>query len=447
MSTEPGPTGAMDLLQDELRRMLARLSEQDERLSLRRAELDAREDRLRGLESRLEQERLDLTRAAARLSVDLERAAGMSRREARAALLAEAEVDARRDLDALHRRTESAFVAEADRRLREVIARGIERCAAGQTSESTVTVVALPSNEMKGRLIGREGRNVRAFETLTGVSLLIDDTPEAVVVSCFDPIRREVARLALERLIADGRIHPPRIESYVESARVDLEAGFPTVGAEAAARAGVVALHPFLLERLGRLKYRTSYGQNALEHSVEVSRLASAMAEDLGIDTTVSRRAGLLHDIGKAADPGTEGAHLSLSVEWCRTYGEAEAVVAVVAAHHGDLTAPSLEAAIVRTADAVSSARPGARRAMLEEYLQRMSALEKLGASVPGVERCYAVEAGRELRILVSPEAVDDRSAVALAAELARRIEQEMRYPGEIRVTVIREFRAADIAK
>ena len=336
---------------------------------------------------------------------------------------------------------------EAEKTAREIISLAIQRCAADHVAEATISVVPLPNEEMKGRIIGREGRNIRTIETLTGVDLIIDDTPEAITLSCFEPVRREVARVALERLIADGRIHPSRIEETVEKARREVEATIKQEGERAVIEAGVNGVHPELVKLLGRLRYRTSYGQNVLNHSLEVSYLSGIMASELGLDPTIARRAGLLHDIGKALDHEIEGSHVDIGVDVARKYKESEAVVHAIHAHHGDVEAKTVIACIVQAADAISAARPGARRENLENYIKRLEKLEEVASSFEGVERCYAIQAGREVRIMVKPEVINDDKMVLLAREICNKIETDLEYPGQIKVNIIRESRAIEYAK
>ena len=336
---------------------------------------------------------------------------------------------------------------EADEKAREIIATAIQRCAADHSADATVSVVALPNDEMKGRIIGREGRNIRTLETITGVDLIIDDTPEAITVSSFDPVRREVARLTLEKLIADGRIHPTRIEELFEKSKREVEHTIKQTGERAAIDAGVNGIHPELIKQLGKLKYRTSYGQNVLNHSLEVSYIAGLMAAELGADVKTAKRAGLLHDIGKALDHEMEGSHIELGVEYARKYKENENVVHAIHAHHGDVEAKTIVACLVQAADAVSAARPGARRENLQNYIKRLEKLEEITSSFPCVEKSFAIQAGREVRIMVKPEAVTDDQMVLVARDIVKKIEDELEYPGQIKVNVIRETRAIDVAK
>lgn len=377
----------------------------------------------------------------------LEQIAGMTKEQAGELLLKRAEEEVRHDMAKLVRAIEEEARNEGERRARDILSICIQRTAASHVADTTVSVVPLPSEDMKGRIIGREGRNIRTLENLTGVDFIIDDTPEAVVLSAFDTVRREIARLTLSKLVADGRIHPAKIEEMYTKAREEIEREIQDAGEQAVLEANVHGLAPELLKLLGRLKFRTSYGQNVLLHSLEVAHLAGLMAHELGVNAKVAKRAGLLHDLGKAVDHEVEGSHANIGANLARRYGEPEAVVHIIQAHHGEVEPTTVEAVLVAAADAVSGARPGARRESLETYIKRLEALERIAESKPGVEKSYAIQAGREIRVLVKPEQVDDAAASLLCREIAKEIEQELDYPGTIRVTVIRESRAVEYAK
>ena len=377
----------------------------------------------------------------------LEEISGYTAETAKAELVSKIESEAKREAAVKLAQIESDLHNEADTKAKNIISLAIQRIASDQVSETTVSVVPLPSDEMKGRIIGREGRNIHKIETLTGVDLIIDDTPEAITLSCFDPIRREIARITLEKLISDGRIHPSRIEETVEKARREVEASIKQAGEKAAFDTGVNGLHPDLVRFLGRLKYRTSYGQNVLTHSVEVAYLAGIMANELGVDSVLARRAGLLHDIGKALTQEVEGSHIQLGVEIARKFKENKDVIHAIEAHHGDVEAQTVIAALVQAADAISAARPGARREDLDSYIKRLQKLEEISNSFPGVEKSYAIQAGREIRIMVKPEQVGDDQMIVVARDIANKIESELEYPGQIKVNVIRESRVAEYAK
>ena len=378
---------------------------------------------------------------------ELERVSGLTSEQAKEELLRSVEDDVKVDVARLYRELESRAKEEAGKKAKEYVVNAIQKCAVDHVAETTISVVQLPSDEMKGRIIGREGRNIRTLETLTGVDLIIDDTPEAVVLSAFDPIRREVARVALEKLIVDGRIHPARIEEMVEKAQREVEVQIREDGENAAMDVGVHGIHPELLKLLGRMKFRSSYGQNALRHSIEVAQLSGMLAGEVGVDVRMAKRAGLLHDIGKSIDHEVEGSHIQIGVDLCKKYKESQIVINTVASHHGDCEPESLIACIVQAADAISAARPGARRETLETYTNRLKQLEDITNQFKGVDKSFAIQAGREIRVMVVPEHVNDADMVLLARDIAKQIEAELEYPGQIKVNVIRESRAIDYAK
>ena len=401
--------------------------------TVRLAELQKKEKRAEELEQKGVQE--------------LERVSGLTSDEAKEELLKSVEDDVKVDVARLYKELESRAKEEAGKKAKEYVVNAIQKCAVDHVSETTISVVQLPSDEMKGRIIGREGRNIRTLETLTGVDLIIDDTPEAVVLSAFDPARREVARVALEKLIVDGRIHPARIEEMVEKAQKEVEVQIREEGETAAMDVGVHGIHPELLKLLGRMKFRSSYGQNALKHSIEVAQLAGLLAGEVGVDVRIAKRAGLLHDIGKSIDHEVEGSHIQIGVDLCKKYKESAVVINAVAAHHGDVEPESLVACIVQAADAISAARPGARRETLETYTNRLKQLEDIANEFKGVDKSFAIQAGREIRVMVVPEHVSDADMVILAKDISRQIEAELEYPGQIKVNVIRESRAIDYAR
>lgn len=431
----------------EIQRLERRLGQKEETLDRRLDNLDRKEKTIQQKEQEAVRKLDELIAMETTKREELERVAQLSSEEAKEMLLRTVEREAEREAARVIREAEERAKEEADRRSRDIITLAIQRCAVDQAAETTVSVVPLPGDDMKGRIIGREGRNIRSFETLTGVDLIIDDTPEAVVVSAFDPVRREVARLALNNLIVDGRIHPGRIEETINKAQAEVEAKMKEAAERAIFETGVTGLDPEIVRLLGRLNFRTSYGQNVLAHSVEVSHLAGMIAAELGVNVPLAKRAGLLHDLGKAVDFEVDGPHAVISMDLLRKYNEPPEVVHAAGAHHNDVEPRSVEAVLVLSADAISAARPGARRETLETYVKRLQKLETLADSFQGIEKTYAVQAGREIRVMVKPEAWDDLGSTKLAHDLAKRIEEEMEYPGQIKITVIRETRAVDYAK
>ena len=431
----------------ELQRTERRLFQREESLEKKLDGLEQREKELNKRESGLEKAEADIAALRDQQMAELERISGLSMEGAREILLENVEREARHDAALLLRDIEAKTREEADKRARNIVSLAIQRCAADQVAETTVSVVPLPNDEMKGRIIGREGRNIRALETATGVDLIIDDTPEAVILSGFDPVRREVARIALEKLILDGRIHPARIEETVEKARKEVDAQIREAGEQAVLNTCVNGLHHELVRYLGRMRYRTSYGQNVLNHSIEVAHLAGIMAAELGANVALAKRAGLLHDIGKSIDHEVEGSHAQIGADLAKKYRENNQIVHAIMAHHGDVEPTTVEAILVQAADAISAARPGARRETLETYIKRLEKLEEIANSFDGVDTSFAIQAGREVRIIVKPEKISDSDTIIMAKDIAKRIESELEYPGQIKVNVIRETRTVDYAK
>ncbi|MDD2428091.1 MAG: ribonuclease Y [Eubacteriales bacterium] len=431
----------------EQQRNERRVAQREETLDKKLDNLEKREERMNQKSEEIQLRLNEATELRDKQAGELERVAGITADEATQIIISRVQKEAYHDAAATVREIEQKAKDEGDKKARNIIALAIQRCASDHVAETTVSVINLQNDDMKGRIIGREGRNIRALEAATGVDLIIDDTPEAIIVSAFDPIRREIAKIAIEKLLADGRIHPARIEEMVDKAKKEVDNQIKEAGEQAIFETGQHSLHPELVRLLGRLKYRTSYGQNVLKHSIEVSHLAGLMASELEADVQLAKRAGLLHDIGKAVDHDQEGTHVSLGGELARKYRENPGVVHAILAHHNDVEPQTVEAVLVQAADAISAARPGARRESLENYIKRLTKLEEIANSFTGVEKCFAIQSGREVRIMVKPEDINDEGAKVMAKEIAKRIEKEMEYPGQIRVNVIRETRSVEYAK
>ncbi len=431
----------------ELQRYEKRVLSKEEALDKKADAIEKREAGFAAKEEQLRQREIKVDELSKQRVQELERISGLTSEQAKEYLLKTVEEDVKHDTAKMIKELEVQAKEEADKKAKEYVVTAIQRCAADHVAETTISVVQLPSDEMKGRIIGREGRNIRTLETMTGVELIIDDTPEAVVLSGFDPIRREVARIALEKLIVDGRIHPARIEEMVEKAQKEVEPMIREEGESAALEVGVHGIHPELIKLLGRMKFRTSYGQNALKHSMEVSQLSGLLAGEIGLDVRVAKRAGLLHDIGKSIDHDVEGSHIQIGVDLCRKYKESATVINAVEAHHGDVEPETLIACVVQAADTISAARPGARRETLETYTNRLKQLEDITNQFKGVDKSFAIQAGREIRVMVVPEQVSEADMVLMARDIAKQIEYELEYPGQIKVNVIRESRVTDFAK
>ncbi|MCE5207679.1 MAG: ribonuclease Y [Chloroflexi bacterium] len=448
---------ALKIKQDaesELARRRTDMDREDERILKRRSDLDSRMERLEQREANINKRQSvidkrsnEIDKQHQRMLEELQRVAQMTTDEARQELLTNVETETRKDMARIIRQIELEARLEGEKKAREIIADSVQRIASDHIVEITTSSVTLPNEEMKGRIVGRNGRNIRAFEQAAGVDVIVDDTPETVTISCFDSVRREIARRALDRLILDGRIHPTHIEKVLEEERKEVEKAIKEAGEEAAFDAGVVGLHPEIIKKIGRLKYRTSYGQNQLAHAVETARISSAIASELGANSDVARLGGFLHDLGKSMDHNAEGTHASLGAEFAKRYGIHKQVVNIIASHHHEVEQECVEAVIVEAADAISGARPGARREDLEQYIKRLKVLEEIANSYQGVSESYAIQAGREVRIIVKPEDVDDLGAIQLSRDIAKQIEESMQYPGQIKVTVIRETRAVDFAK
>ncbi len=431
----------------ELDRLERRVLQKEELIEKKSENIEKKEQTLVEKEKDIDKTQQDLQMIVTQQLKELERLSGLSSEEAKDLLLYNVEQQIRQETALMIRNLEAEAKEESDKRAKNIVSLAIQRCAADVVSETTVSVVALPNDEMKGRIIGREGRNIRTFETLTGVDLIIDDTPEAVILSSFDPVRRETARVALQHLVSDGRIHPARIEEMVEKAKKEIDQELKEVGEQAAFEVGVHGLHPEIIKLLGRLKYRTSYGQNVLKHSIEVAHLAGVMAAELDVDVMLAKRAGLLHDIGKAVDHEVSGPHVEIGVDLAKKYRESKEVIHGIEAHHGDVEAQTIEAILVQAGDAISASRPGARRETLENYIKRLEKLENVAESFAGVDKSFAIQAGREIRIIVKPDEIDDLETITLVKDIARKVEQELDYPGQIKVMVIRETRSVEFAK
>ena len=432
---------------NEVQRMEKRVLSREENLDRKTEAIEKKESALASREQSLEKQKAKVEELESKKLQELERISGLTSEQAKEYLLKTVEDEVKHETAVLVKELETRAKEEAGKKAKEYVVTAIQRCAADHVAETTISVVQLPNDEMKGRIIGREGRNIRTLETLTGVELIIDDTPEAVVLSGFDPIRREVARIALEKLIVDGRIHPARIEEMVEKAQKEVDSMIREEGESAALEVGVHGIHPELIKLLGRMKFRTSYGQNALKHSIEVAQLSGLLAGEIGLDVRVAKRAGLLHDIGKSIDHDVEGSHIQIGVDLCRKYKESATVINAVEAHHGDVEPESLIACVVQAADTISAARPGARRETLETYTNRLKQLEDITNQFKGVDKSFAIQAGREIRVMVVPEQVSDADMVLMARDIAKQIEYELEYPGQIKVNVIRESRVTDYAK
>jgi len=424
-----------------------RIQQKEENIDKKTENIERKEQSLQAREKQLEKDKAEVAKLNQQRVQELERISGLTSEQAKEFLLQTVEEDVKIDAAKLVKESIAQAKDEANKKAKDIVVNAIQKCAADHVSESTISVVQLPSDEMKGRIIGREGRNIRTLETMTGVELIIDDTPEAVVLSAFDPVRREIARIALEKLIVDGRIHPARIEEMVEKAKKEVETTIREEGEAATLEVGVHGIHPELIKLLGRMKYRTSYGQNALKHSIEVAHLCGLLAAEVGEDVRLAKRAGLLHDIGKSIDKEQEGSHIQLGVDLCKKYKESPLIINAVAAHHGDCEAESLIALLVQAADTISAARPGARRETLDAYTNRIQQLEEITNDFKGVDKSFAIQAGREVRVMVVPEQVSDADMVLMARDISKRIEEELQYPGQIKVNVIRESRVTDFAK